>query len=503
MLLPLLLACASSSPDSGLADDSGDTGAVELADPLGIALREDGWLRGDLHLHTTWSDGWDDLATNIALAEYLADPVFVAAHPEYEGNHLDFLAITDHRTVDGQSDPAYASDQLVLVGGEEFGSSGHAGVHGVHDFVDHDPDGDGISLADYQAAVEDTHAQGGTFSPNHPFLPDISFPWDVQDFDGVEVWNSGWALMAPSNTPANVDSWEARFGEAASPTYRRAVQEEGRTAASQALAWVEANLARGVHTAVIGGSDRHAVLLPGFPTTWVRAEEVSEAGVIDGIKARHSFVSRHPAAAQVLVSVDVAGVSGQSGDALVVGEDGATAHLELRVGRAEGGIVRVISGHGVHSDEELEHATLGQVLFEEPVTGADDSFGLDLDVSPGDWLYVVVLEPLIPVGTSDEQAAVVLDLAARVMETGEEDFMGLASMAADFIDSDVLWDASRCEPEEWAAELLQCFPVDDEGLGSFYVPDHLDRALNVVVEGGELTDWCMGAVASPVRFVGE
>lgn len=509
MLLLTLLACTSSDPtDSGSSDsgssDSGssDGGTVDTpsaASWLGIALREDGWLRGDLHVHTTLEGGFDDLATNIALAEYLADPVFVDAHPEYDGNQLDYLSITDHRMVDGQSLPDYQSDQLVLVGGEEFGTKGHAGTHGVYEFVDHDPDGDGVSLDDYQAAVAHTHAQGGTFSPNHPMLPDISFPWDIRDHDGVEVWNSGWALMSPSNTPENVDEWEKSYGPA-SPLYRRAVQATERNASSQALLWYEAQLARGIHTAVIGGSDRHALLLPGFPTTYIQAADRTELAVLDGIRSRHTFVSRNPTAAQVLLSVDVSGSAGQAGDALVVPGSGATAQVDLRIGRADGGLVQLFMGHGVDSDEALAHDPLGQVVLEESVVGDDVTLGISLDVMPGDWLYVTVQEPLIAPGMSDDQADAIRDLAARVSVTGEEDFMGLATVAADLIDSDVLWDASGCDPDDWDPAMLQCALADEEGLASFFVPDHLDRALNVVVIDDEITEWCMGAVTSAVRF---
>jgi len=52
-------------------------------DPVesGLRLRQEGWLRGDLHMHTMWSDGDDGAATTIAIAEYLEDPVFLDAHP--------------------------------------------------------------------------------------------------------------------------------------------------------------------------------------------------------------------------------------------------------------------------------------------------------------------------------------------------------------------------------------------------------------------------------------
>ena len=489
-MLPLILAfsCNEATPDS-----AADT-APEPAAP-GILDRDAGWLRGDLHVHTTYDGGFEDVATVVALAEYLADPTFLAAHPEFEGDHLDFLSITDHRTVEQQSDPGYASDRLVLVGGEEFGSDGHAGAHGIHERVDHDPDGDGTTLEDLVAAIEHTHDQGGTFSPNHPFLPDIAWPWDTTTHDGVEVWNAGWALMAPDYTQDTLDAWELAHGTEASATFRRAVQAAGSGSAMQALAWYEAQLMVGRHLAVIGGSDRHAVLLPGFPTTYVRTDTADEAGVVAGLRARHTFVARTPASAQLLVTGD----GWELGDEVSLA--GATSvDLTVRVARAEGGLLRIIGG-GPATEAELADAELGAVLVEQAIDSDDFSLELTLEVGQGSWFYPLVLEPLLPEGTTDEQAEIVRSIAVGAAATGEEDFVGLAELAAAFVDPDVLFDASTCDPDDWLPDQLQCFPPDDEGLASFYVPDLLDRGLNALIEDGQPTDWCMGAIGSATRFV--
>jgi hypothetical protein len=476
---------------------------IDKPDYAGIALRENGWLRGDLHMHTEHSDGWDDVATVIALAEYLDSETFVAFHPEYAGNGLDFIAITDHRTVSAQGDPDYHSDRLVLVGGEELGGPGHANLFGVHAFVDHDPGHDGSTFSDYQAAVATTHGQGALFSPNHPFLPNIPFPWDIRDHDALEVWNVGWGLMSPEYTEADLLDWEASRGPA-SPLYRRALQTTGQGSSMQALTWYEAQLARGVHVAVVGGSDRHAVLLPGFPTTWIRADTVDEDGVVQGIADRRTFVSRTPASAQVLLTVIVNGTEWEMGDEVPIPAGGGEVEIEVRVGRADGGRLRVVSGSAIATDEALQSTGLGQVLLEEDVDGDDHLASTTLTVVPGDWLYPVVLEPLYAEGLTADQRAQVRDAAVAAMETADEDFIQLAQLFVDYIpDPGWLTDARTCDPEDWDPWFLRCIPADAEGLGSFYVPDWLDRALNVTTEDYEVTDWCMGAVGSAVRFVAE
>ena len=493
ILIPFVLACGGDKDDTG---SLGTAPAPYEAEP-GIALREDGWLRGDLHMHTTHSDGWDDLSTVIDLAEYLVDDLFLAAHPEYTDNQLDFISITDHRTVDGQSDPAYQSDMLILIGGEEFGSTGHAGVHGIHEFVDHDPDGDGVSVEDYQAAIEFTHEIGGTFSPNHPMLPRLQFPWAVDGFDGVEIWNAGWGLMVEANTMENVEEWESQYG-ASSATFRRAVVEAG-NASEQALAWYEALLARGHHTAVIGGSDRHAVFLPGFPTTWVFSDGMDEAGVMQGIEARHTFVARTPVSAQVLLTVDVDGESYQMGDAIPI-QGETEVIISVQVGRGDGGKVRLVGGGYVATDEDLDDAELGEILVESDIEGDDFVLEVIRTVSPGDWLYPMVLEPLIRPDADDIRASEVRVFAEAVVATGAEDFLGIANMTADYADSEVLVNSAECDPAQWNPDLLQCFPVDPDGFASMFVPDYLDRALNVIAVDGEITDWTMGAIGSAVVF---
>ncbi len=486
------MACSKTNGDSG-------TDTEPPPSYVGIALRTDGWLRGDLHMHTEYDGGFETVETNIALGESLEDPIFLEAHPEFTGNGLDYLAITDHRTVEQQSDPGYHSDRLILVNGEEFGSSGHAGAHGVSTHVEHDPDGDGTTLEDLVSAIDHVHEQGGTFSPNHPMLPDIPWPWDTDGHDGIEVWNSGWGLMSPELTDEMLTDWETSHGPA-SPIYRRAVQTKGQNSSAQALTWYEAHVALGRHAAVIGGSDRHAILLPGFPTTWVRADTADAAGVVGGIQQRHTFISRTPASAQLLVEVTVDGETYEMGDEVPISASGTEVRITVRVGRATDGLLRLRAGSAA-TEADILTAPLGSVVLEEDVDSADFTVEHTMQVVPGDWVYPIVLEPLVVPGSDTDQALRIYTLAEEVRKTNGEDFIGLAEIFADLVDGEVLLDGSRCDPADWKPEMMQCNPVDSESLATFYVPDYLDRALNVVSENGQISDWCMGAVGSAIRFV--
>jgi hypothetical protein len=468
----------------------------------GIATRAQGWLRGDLHNHTDVDGGFDTLATVIKLAEYLGTDEWGKAHPEYLENGLDFLVISDHRSVAMLSDPAFTSQSLILVGGEEFGSPGHAIRMGISEHVDHDPDDDGVTVEDLEAAIAATHAAGGIFSINHPMLPGIPWPWDTRDIDAMEVWNSGFGLGDPTYTAADLEAWEADHGPA-SPIFARAAQRQGGSASVQGLVLYEALLSRGVHVALVGGSDRHVALLPGFPTTWIRAATPDVAGLLQGIRDRHTFVSRTPASTQILVDVSVNGASGEMGDALPVPAAGAPATVTVRVGRGDGGLLRLIAGEAVATDAELAAAPLGSVVLEQPVVGADFTAQATLDVRPGTWVYAYVLDPLVRADLPPEQAAQVRDIARKVMETGEEDYAGLADMVVAMVDPVVFMDGAQCDRKTWKPDELQCIPADADGIATYFIPDHLDRAINVVIDDGDITDWAMGAIGSAVRFVPE
>jgi hypothetical protein len=468
----------------------------------GIALREAGWLRGDLHLHTDVDGGFDTLATTIRLAEYLGSKEWGEAHPEYLENGLDFIVISDHRSVAALSDPAFTSESLILVGGEEFGGPGHAIRMGISEHVDHDPDGDGVTVEDLEAAIAATHAAGGIFSINHAMLPSIPWPWDTRDIDAMEIWNSGFGLGDPTYTADHLAAWEADHGPA-SPFFKRAAQRQGASASVQGLVLYEAMLSRGVHVAVVGGSDRHVALLPGFPTTWIRAATPDVAGLLQGVRDRHTFVSRTPASTQILGEVAVNGAAGEMGDELPVPAAGAPATVTLRVGRGDGGLVRLVVGEAVATDEELESAPLGSVALEQPVVGDDFTAQTTLDVRPGTWLYAYVLDPLVRSDLTPEQATQVRDIARKVMETGEEDYAGLADMVVAMVDPVVFMDGSQCDPKDWEPDGFQCVPADADGIATYFIPDWLDRSINVVIDDGDITEWSMGAIGSAVVFVPE
>lgn len=236
---------------------------------------EPGWLRGDLHCHTLYSDGdsWP--------AEVLAKGGEVG---------LDFLAITDHN---GARRPKLPNGRdglpILMLGTETTTYGGHWNAWGVDrwfEFRDPTPEGT-------QAAFDDALAAGALVSINHPkpLGPDWSYG-DLRGNHAIEIWNGPWGGLN-----------------------------------SDALAYWETRLKRGERYVAVGGSDTHNLKTPrarllhpelGGPTTWVKVSgEPSAGAILAAIKRGDCFVSASPAGPQLLfdrrddgVRIRVAGAAG-------------------------------------------------------------------------------------------------------------------------------------------------------------------------------------------------
>ena len=246
---------------------------------------EPGWLRGDLHCHTLYSDGdsW---------------PAEVLAAAAQAG--LDFLAITDHNA-SRRPELLNGRDGLpILIPGTETTTyGGHWNAWGTGRWFDfRNPTAEGTQLAFQEAA-----AAGALISVNHPkpLGPDWSYG-DLPGNHAVEVWNGPWGGL-------NAD----------------------------ALAYWEWRLKRGERLIAVGGSDTHHLKSPrnrlfhpelGFPATWVKVSgEPSPAAILDGIRRGDCFVSASPSGPQLLV-------------------DRWDGRVRIRAGGATGATVVVLSDRG-------------------------------------------------------------------------------------------------------------------------------------------------------------
>lgn len=232
------------------------------------------WYKGDLHAHSTYSDGDSPIAEVIASAEALG---------------LDFFALTDHDiSMDGNPshffDPDYHSEKMVLLYGVEWTTrSGHANVWSSMPFS-YQALWQANREEDAHAAISAAHSEGALFSINHPSAF-LCCPWEYQvydDIDTIEVWNSMFAL----------------------PNFSRLTVRH----------FWEDLLKSGRRIPGVGGSDTHhiqdwqSVLFGhGNPTTWVYADELTAEALIAGIKAGHVSISYDPSAVRLDFSADTDG----------------------------------------------------------------------------------------------------------------------------------------------------------------------------------------------------
>ena len=209
------------------------------------------WYVGDFHSHTTESDGSVTIDELIALAE---------------SRDLDFVLMSEHNTVSQLS--WYPSRQMstpvLLLPGMEFTTyAGHANTIGTTEWIDHRT---GVRGATIEGAFADAHAQGGLVSINHPLL-------NVGDL----CIGCGWQHDVAPDTIDGVEVMGGIF---------------------PGVSFWEDLLARGGHAAALGGSDDHKggtgsgpLYSPlAVPATRVWAEELSVAGILDGIRNGRTVV---------------------------------------------------------------------------------------------------------------------------------------------------------------------------------------------------------------------
>lgn len=209
------------------------------------------WYAGDFHSHTVESDGSPTIDELISFAQ---------------SRDLDFVLMSEHNTVSQLS--WYPAIQLttpvLLLPGMEFTTyAGHANTIGTTEWLNHRIGVRGATLED---AIADTHEQGGLFSINHPLL-------NVGDL----CIGCGWQQAV---APDSIDAVEVMGG------------------IFSGIPFWEDLLERGGHAAALAGSDDHSggngsgpLYSPlGIPTTRVWAEELSVAGILEGIRNGRTVV---------------------------------------------------------------------------------------------------------------------------------------------------------------------------------------------------------------------
>ncbi|MCI0636502.1 MAG: CehA/McbA family metallohydrolase [Actinobacteria bacterium] len=440
------------------------------------------WLRGDLHVHSRHSHDattyGDNIETTIKLAESAG---------------LDFVVISDHRHVNVLTDPQFTQTptSLIVVAGEEWGGSGHAGAHNVYrDPPAHSQDrsqGAQNVAAQIDSVIDDIHSQNGFFVLNHPLDPKNAFLWDCRKFDGVEIWNSSWSYRWITDlTESDVrrelqDLGLTAAGVDASPEFWAGTAAKGGGNNYQALKFYEAHLSSGRHISAVGGGDRHFLLLPGMPATYVFATDRSPNGISEAVRRGRTYVTRGPDACQVDFAAD------RDGDGVfetILGDsiplsNGRPIDFRIDVRDADGGKVNLIKN--------------GQVVQTWNVTGTSFTATFQDQPQARSWYRLDVYEP-IDMSFPNAQFIKYLVMGVPLQNLG---FLGstiqnLASRIQWLVDTGgplaVYILAFGHQSGITQSPLPTAYPT-------FVFPEGFSRLVNLDLQD---PDYCRGAITSPI-----
>jgi hypothetical protein len=225
-----------------------------------VARSGPAWYQGELHTHTTFSDG-------------VLPPAGLLDEARAAG--AQFMAISDHNTIDAWPALAEIRDVCIIPALEITMPAGHCNLFGLRQWLDWRVDYRGRTMGEAQ---RDAREQGALVSINHPFAPGYSWHYDTEVAlaDCLEVVNypSWW----PAATEYNV----------------------------MALGLWTSMLNAGHRLTAVGGSDVFHLPPGAFymasphpeailsPATWVYAQNASALALMDGLRRGHAYVSMGP-----------------------------------------------------------------------------------------------------------------------------------------------------------------------------------------------------------------
>jgi hypothetical protein len=215
-----------------------------------VVKRETGWYRGELHAHSSESD-----------AKYPVETVIEAAID----TELDFLSLTDHFTISQWRKLASLIERpIALIRSCEITAHfGHANLHGIKQWVDVYVDRPDWMMNQAANAV---HQQGGLFCVNHAFSGYMAwryFDFDWRQADLMEIYHN----LEGCNNDRQLPLWDHLLNS-------------------------------GFRIVGVGGTDSHDPFQGnhklGQLVTWVYADELSEKGIIAGLRRGRVYVSKGP-----------------------------------------------------------------------------------------------------------------------------------------------------------------------------------------------------------------
>ncbi len=277
---------------------------------VSIHFREDRWYKGDLHIHSTHSDGVFLLSQVIENAKETA---------------LDFIALTDHNTF-SQNNAYVNQENLVIIEGVELTTyGGHVNFLGHPKPISHFVCKNSEDMHKY---IKEGRQKGAMISVNHPFHG-ASWDYGLEDYDfrSIEVWNGQWS-------------------------------EENQ----KAINWWHEQLCQGKRITAVGGSDTHEKGVErwyGTPTTWIKTDTFSSKGMLESIRRGQVCVTASPESARVNLILDDV----QMGGCYQVTDGEIEAELICEYWNGQGEVLRLYSENGL-IDEITLVSQEGRIVFQ-------------------------------------------------------------------------------------------------------------------------------------------
>jgi predicted metal-dependent phosphoesterase TrpH len=283
--------------------------------PTVIPGRAAGWYRGDLHLHTSHSDG-----------RYQPDELVAAARAA----GLHFIVSTEHNTNAANREwGTCRTGGLLVIPGEEVTTR-----HGHWLAIGLPPSGwvdwryaprDGV-FAEFAAQVR---TGGGVVVAAHPAVPVPGSAWEFgyRGVDAIEVWNGKWNL----DDEASLQIWHRM-------------------------------LRRGRRVAAVAGSDSHgAHQRVGLPHTVVHAEELSTPALIDGLRRGRSYIAES-SAVTVELTATCNGTTADIGDILATTPSVPVA-ASAAVSGAPGTSLALVTAAGRVARAPIDDSGIGRLTW--------------------------------------------------------------------------------------------------------------------------------------------
>ncbi|MDO5793788.1 MAG: CehA/McbA family metallohydrolase [Turicibacter sp.] len=313
------------------------------------------YISGDFHQHSQFSDDAMNTISEILKAN--------------QANGLNCGALADHNSVSGNDEwMTLAKDsKFIAIPSQEITTKqGHYLALNTTNLIDLT---DLKTEDDVKKMISNIHEQGGLAQINHPGR-NFSYWEQASLFDAIEIWNG--QAMPPISDQTGIES---------SFSYNKISKEK----------WFEL-LSSGVKITALGNSDNHDIsggstiapisenetfnewiadgLYNGNPRNYIRVDEVTIEGILEGIKGGHVFITNGP-----LMDVTINEVS--FGDTL----EGVT--------EAEISYI-VASNHG--ELEELNIIADGDVIEKIPLASDVPTIGtLTLNLSDYHWVVFEVI----------------------------------------------------------------------------------------------------------------